>query len=119
MDETVKTIVESLTKKTKEKKAKWLESSTKSEYKILFNSATVLIGLFKDTMGKSYYLLRILNDEGRVIIRESAFLTQSSSELLKALHLAAQDSCLKKKDTLDSILSQLNGDVVGISKKEE
>ena len=55
MDETVKTIVESLTKKTKEKKAKWLESSTKSAYKILFNSATVLIGLFKDTMGKSYF----------------------------------------------------------------
>lgn len=113
MEDSVSKIVDGLLQKSKEKKAKWLESSTKGEFKILFDGGTVTIGQFRDNYGKEYYQLRILNSEGKVIVRETDFLMMSPSNRLKNLYLAAQESCLKKKDTLDSILAQLNGDVVG------
>lgn len=106
-------IIDGLIKKSQEKKAKWLESSTKGEYKILFQGATVSIGSFKDAYGKAYYVMKIFNDEGKVVVKESMYLTNPSVSKLKDLFTCAQESCLKKRDTIDSILMQLSNDTVG------
>ena len=114
MEASVTQIVESLTSKTREKKAVWKESSTKGEYKILFDGATLTIGRFLDATGKFYYVLKILNDEGRVIVKESVYEGDSSSLQLRSLYYAAEEQSLKKIDTLNSIITQLNPESVGI-----
>ena len=113
MEESVVKIIDGLIKKSQEKKAKWLESSTKGEYKILFNGATVSIGFFTNSYGKAYYVMKIFNGEGKVVIKETMFLTNPSVSKLRELFTCAQESCLKKRDTIDSILMQLSNDTVG------
>lgn len=113
MEAKVNQIVSSLIKITSEKKATWKESSTKGEYKILFDGATLTIGCFKDAYGKFYYSLKIFNNEGRAVVNESAYAGFPSSQPLIELFSAAQESSLRKNDTLSSIIEQLNQDIVG------
>lgn len=113
MESSVIQIVTSLTNKTREKKALWRESSTRGEYRILFDNATVTIGRFIDSYGKPYYVLKILNDEGRVIVKESFFDFDPNAQPLRDLFFAAEEVSLKKNDTLNSIMSQLSRDSVG------
>lgn len=113
MESSVIQIVTSLVSKTREKKALWKESSTRGEYRILFEGATVTIGRFFDSYGKTYYVLKILNDEGRVVIKETFLDSDPNSQSLSDLFWAAEEVSLKKNDTLNSIISQLSRDSVG------
>lgn len=115
MEASVTQIVDNLIQKTREKKALWKESSTRGEYKILFEGATLTIGYYRDSYGKAFFILKILNDEGRVIVKESVFEYEPDAHLLRDLFLAAQETSLKKNDTLNSILAQLSQDSVGIN----
>lgn len=115
MEASVTQIVNNLIQKTREKKALWKESSTRGEFKILFEGATLTIGYYRDSYGKGFYILKILNDEGRVVVKESAFEYAPDVQLLRDLFLAAQEVSLKKNDTLKSIIAQLNQDSVGIN----
>lgn len=115
MEASVTQIVNNLIQKTREKKALWKESSTRGEFKILFEGATLTIGYYRDSYGKGFYILKILNDEGRVVVKESAFEYAPDVQLLRDLFLAAQEVSLKKNDTLNSIIAQLNQDSVGIN----
>lgn len=115
MEAFVNQIIEGLIVKTNERKANWKESSTKGEYKILFEGATLTIGSFVDAAGRPYYVLKIFNSEGRIIVKESVYEGDSSSQQLRNLFFAAQEISLRKNDTLNSILSQLSRDSVGIN----
>jgi len=118
MEENVIQIIDGLIKKTAAKKVNWKESSTKGEYKILFEGATLTIGGFINSFGK-YYVLTILNSEGRVIVKETLYDTDPSSNKLGDLFAAAQESTLKKNDTLESILEQLKQETVGEDETSE
>lgn len=107
-------IVTGLTNKTREKKALWKESSTRGEYRILFEGATITIGHFSDAYGKPFFVLKILNDEGRIVVKESFYDYDPNALPLRDLFFAAEEASLKKNDTLSSIMNQLNQDIVGV-----
>lgn len=113
MEAAVLQIVNGLIAKTVDKKATWKESSTKGEYKILFDGATLTVGGYTDAYGKLYYTLRIFNNEGRLIVKESVYAGTPNSDLLGHLFSVAQESSLKKNDTLSSIIEQLSQETVG------
>lgn len=112
MEASVMQIINGLIQKTTEKKASWKDSSTKGEYKIFFEGATLTIGKFANSYG-NYLVLTILNNEGKVIVKETAYTTNPASNKLNELFIAAQESSLKKNDTLQSIIEQLKQDTVG------
>ncbi len=110
MDKIVEQVLNGLIQKTIQKKTIWQESSTKGEYKILFDGATLTIGYYSDNYGHPFYILKIFNNEGKLIVKEMINSSDASSALLRSLFSVAQESCLRKNETLSSILSQLNND---------
>lgn len=108
MEANIEEIVKALVKKTGEGDVVWNLSSSKDEFKLQLKDSTICISRKGVGAGRVAYVLQIYNANGICIINE-AMESSVSPNILRDLYTASKDSFLKKDETLQSILRQVNG----------
>jgi hypothetical protein len=105
-----------LVEQTNDHMIDWTETGDESEFLVSFPNYSILI---KEEMGSRdfpYYVVSIVNSEGRIIDRfsdvmlDSEGVTPSSYEIMRNLYNQARRSALRTDNALDEIIAQLGGD---------
>lgn len=109
MEERVKTVISALIAKTQAGEANWRVSSAEDEYSLFLDHSTITIGSIP-TFNEMYYAVRIYNENGDVAVEYVSDNETSEGDniLLEQLFKGARESYRNEKQTLDSVIQELN-----------
>lgn len=121
MNDNIIQIINALIQKNTNRETIWVKTSGANEYKMQLNNATLTIDMWASVLGDDFYEISIYNGTGE---RIEHFQTSKNGdsydfELLKKLYESTVDTYLKKGETINDILSQLNEEgIVGNHNKK-
>lgn len=108
MDKETKTIISSLTAKTKRQEAIWNEGNRKREYQLVLDQAMIVVALNVTNPHHPIYSFLIYNVNG--VLAESHYAESQGEELdlIKTLYDTVENAVLKIEVTRKAILEQIN-----------
>lgn len=108
MDKETKTIISSLTEKTKRQEAIWNEGNRKGEYQLLLEQAMIVVALNVTNPHQPIYSFLIYNVNGVLAESHRVVFNGEELDLVKALYDAVENAVLKIEVTRKAILEQIN-----------
>lgn len=116
MEEKYRVLVEKLNSNTLEKKITWETTSLDNQYKVKLGLGSIVLSKVARRVSRNkiiylrtYYELEIINDEGSVSNSISLYEKENKDFLLlKELYINIENTYLKRDETIDSMLDELD-----------
>lgn len=119
MDETLRTIVNQLTEKTKQGKVNWQMGITSNEYRLVLPESTISISVYQSSF--VYYVdCKVVNERGDIVLRENTTQKTEDGSFLTNFFILVRDAYTGKDKVISSLLHHIeNDEIIGSPENED